>query len=370
MASEKALSDGAEEEQFTAPQARSPKKQFPIGLSKHELLSSEMISMAYSEILLMYMKKGGVMKIFKGSFVVLTCLFLVFLSPAKDESLAAACSPAVKIPGYAYNPTSIQDAYDYASFDLGLSNFTLLLAGEIFDENLILDGGSVVLDGGYDCSFSTKNSSSGILGSITISTGSAVVTGGGIGVKSTPQCDFDADGDGFTSIGSCAGSADDCNDNNASVYPGAPDICDGLDNNCDGQVDEGGTPIDADGDGYLGFDSCGAIADDCNDNDASIHPGAAEIANDGIDQDCSGADLTYAGNICSNCHGPESDWDILHDLTMPPDGSCSMCHAAQVTNVLPGHYGKTVKTAGNNMTTGSTIVCTSCHAKHHLRYLP
>jgi hypothetical protein len=48
-ASEKALSDGAEEERFTAPQARSPKKQFPISLSKHELLSSEMISMAYSE---------------------------------------------------------------------------------------------------------------------------------------------------------------------------------------------------------------------------------------------------------------------------------------------------------------------------------
>jgi hypothetical protein len=47
-ASEKALSEDAEEERFTAPQARSPKKQFPISLSKHELLSNEMISMAYS----------------------------------------------------------------------------------------------------------------------------------------------------------------------------------------------------------------------------------------------------------------------------------------------------------------------------------
>ncbi len=54
-------------------------------------------------------------------------------------------------------------------------------------------------------------------------------------------------------------------------------------------------------------------------------------------------------------------WNNLHDLTTPPDGTCATCHDAQVSNVLPGHYGDTVRTAGNNMTVPSTIVCTSCH---------
>lgn len=50
---------------------------------------------------------------------------------------------------------------------------------------------------------------------------------------------LDADGDGFTAAGACDGSRNDCNDNNAAIFPGAPEVCgDGLDNNCNGIIDE------------------------------------------------------------------------------------------------------------------------------------
>lgn len=49
----------------------------------------------------------------------------------------------------------------------------------------------------------------------------------------------DSDGDGYTALGSCIGSMDDCNDNDASINPGAQEICgDGKDNNCNGLIDE------------------------------------------------------------------------------------------------------------------------------------
>jgi hypothetical protein len=95
---------------------------------------------------------------------------------------------------------------------------------------------------------------------------------------------------------------DDCNDNDVTINPGATEICDGVDNDCDGQVDEGFLNTyyqDADGDGY-GYDdgmssieACtqplGYVANntDCDDGDANINPGATEVC-DGIDNDCDG----------------------------------------------------------------------------------
>jgi hypothetical protein len=46
---------------------------------------------------------------------------------------------------------------------------------------------------------------------------------------------------------------------------------------------------DADSDGYYSESGCGTVID-CNDNDAIIHPGATEICDDGIDNDCDGKD--------------------------------------------------------------------------------
>ena len=64
------------------------------------------------------------------------------------------------------------------------------------------------------------------------------------------------------------------------VYPGAFEFCDGVDNNCDGQLPAG--EADNDGDGYM------VCEGDCNDNNETVYPGAPEDCDDGFDNDCDG----------------------------------------------------------------------------------
>ena len=105
----------------------------------------------------------------------------------------------------------------------------------------------------------------------------------------TTNPNIDDDGDGFTE------NEGDCNDNDAIIYPGAPEICgDGIDQDCNGS-DLNCEDVDNDGDGFTTNDG------DCNDNDSSIYPGATEICDDGIDQDCNGSDCLTAGN----CNGSQ-----------------------------------------------------------------
>ena len=106
---------------------------------------------------------------------------------------------------------------------------------------------------------------------------------------------IDGDGDG-------AGAVIDCDDADPLVYPGAEEHCDGVDEDCDGEVDEDSVDapmwyLDVDGDGWGGDHSepacqppSGYVAQggDCHESDPSVHPGAVERCCDAVDQDCDG----------------------------------------------------------------------------------
>ncbi len=110
-----------------------------------------------------------------------------------------------------------------------------------------------------------------------------------------PVVGLDRDEDGFA-------PPDDCDDNDASVNPNVDEVCDGIDNNCDGATDDAGEGVgawyaDLDGDTYGDLNSgvlaceqpAGTVADstDCDDTEAASFPENQEVC-DEIDNDCDG----------------------------------------------------------------------------------
>ena len=201
-------------------------------------------------------------------------------------------------------------------------------------------------------------------------TGTATVTAGA--APTTWYKDLDGDGytDGITATACSAPTGyvasaqpGDCNDNNASIHPGATEICDGIDNNCDGTIPPNEADNDADG-----FRVCDG---DCNDNNPAINPGATEICN-GIDDDCDGqidegtsGNQVYVGNAFLTSQTAVNNWSscyykIQGNLTIQ---GTSINSLAPLMNIQEVTGNVTIKITGlpnlvglNNLTTiGGTL---------------
>ena len=107
---------------------------------------------------------------------------------------------------------------------------------------------------------------------------------------------YDLNNDGTINIA----DTDGCLIPQITVYPsGAPEVCDGLDNNCNWIIDEG---CDDDNDNYcesgITYDgdagTCTAGTGDCVDTNSAVHPGAVEVCN-GLDDDCNPATVDGSG---------------------------------------------------------------------------
>jgi PKD repeat protein len=132
------------------------------------------------------------------------------------------------------------------------------------------------------------------------------------------DADSDSYGDPEFTISSCtqpAGYVDnnrDCNDGAAAIKPGATEICDGIDNDCDGMIDENVKTtfyLDGDNDGYgsaTTVQACSSpegyvsIGGDCNDSDPAVNPGTSEVCSNGKDDNCNAVTDETACVPCAN----------------------------------------------------------------------
>lgn len=153
--------------------------------------------------------------------------------------------------------------------------------------------------------------------------------------------DMDGDGSGDASgspVSACrqpvgyVGNPNDCDDGNPSIKPMAPETCNQVDDDCDGQTDEGLAQVayyrDNDGDTWgsgAQVLSCSALsghatrAGDCKDNDPTIHPGIDERCN-GVDDDCDGQ---VDDGLAFSAYYPDVDGDSYGSSSASPLNACS-----------------------------------------------
>jgi len=174
----------------------------------------------------------------------------------------------------------------FSGFDMGADEYT----GECPD--LDEDGYTDEACGGDDCDDSDP----------AVNPGAMEVCDNGIdddcdgdidGDDSECSC-LDSDADGFSPVGGPCPPID-CDHNDPPTYPGAEELCDGADNDCDEIVpaDE----ADEDGDGWM------VCSGDCDETDPAVNPGAAEICDNWIDDDCDGLGDGWDTDCCDDADG-------------------------------------------------------------------
>ena len=159
----------------------------------------------------------------------------------------------------------------------------------------------------------------------------------------------DADGDTFGSptdtVEACAvpdgfvENDDDCNDRSAAALPGGTEVCDGLDNDCDGSTDDiPGYWPDADGDGFGSSgeprSACEPMPDgyadnqgDCDDGDPDVHPDAVEVCHDRTDNDCDGELSCLVVSVAMEDTGADCEitWSMTDAETLDWEAPCEAC---------------------------------------------
>jgi hypothetical protein len=143
---------------------------------------------------------------------------------------------------------------------------------------------------------------------------------------------YDKDGDGYTSTGSCFGSHDDCDDGDKNVHPGAEEICDKVDNDCNKEVDEGGVCKGPDPE--CAGQTCGTFTT-CNNGGSCSASGVCGSTSDGgglcVDGNTPCGGLTACPNGAGDC--AEGDICIVgsccgQPVCVPQARFCSNADAA------------------------------------------
>ncbi len=255
---------------------------------------------------------------------------------SKDDNCDGSMDGTDSSDTVTYYADSDGDAYGDASAPAGYCEGKepsgyVLDSDDCDDDNALINPAATEVCDGSDNDCDRKTDEEGASGSVTY------------------YLDSDEDSYGSTSTGLyCSGyqpanyvsNSSDCDDAASYINPSASEVCDGQDNNCDGTADEGLTVSeiktyyeDEDVDGYgeeasarpycEGSQPSGAvtISGECDDTRSDTNPVGTEICDDGIDQDCSGADCS---GKTTSAASPTADPSKETSSSKPASGGCSL----------------------------------------------